>query len=71
VPLSRGRRHDPYELLFVLDVGEQAGVIDAAWIDYHVGGKPYALRLDWKMVACGTKVPEVVDGTAACDGEQG
>lgn len=59
------------ELLFVLDVGEQGGVIDAAWIDYHVGGKPYTLRLDWKMVACGTKVPEAVDGTAVCDGEQG
>ncbi|MGW6906807.1 hypothetical protein [Streptomyces sp. NPDC054940] len=58
------------ELLFVLDVGKQGGFIDAAWIDYHVDGKPYTLRLDWKMVACGSKVPQTVDGTVVCDGEQ-
>lgn len=56
------------ELLFVLDVGESGGFIDAAWIDYHVGGKPYTLRLDWKMVACGSKVPHTVDGTVVCAG---
>ncbi|MFE0252417.1 hypothetical protein [Streptomyces sp. NPDC059010] len=59
------------ELLFVLDVGEQGGFVDAAWIDYQVDGKPYTLRLDWKMVACGSKVPHTVDGTVVCDGEQG
>lgn len=59
------------ELLFVLDVGRQGGFIDSAWVDYHVGGKPYTLRLDWKMVACGSKVPHTVDGTVVCDGEQG
>ncbi|AZQ40435.1 hypothetical protein EJ357_17250 [Streptomyces cyaneochromogenes] len=58
------------ELLFVLDVGEAGGFIDAAWIDYRVGGKPYTLRLDWKMVACGAKVPDTVDGVVMCDGEQ-
>jgi hypothetical protein len=58
------------ELLFVLDVGRQGGYIDTAWIDYHVHGDPYTLRLDWKMVACGSRVPHTVDGTAVCDGQQ-
>lgn len=58
------------ELLFVLDVGKQGGFIDTAWIDYHVSGKPYSLRLDWKMVACGSKVPHTVAGTVVCDGRQ-
>jgi hypothetical protein len=35
-----------------------------------VGGKPYTLRLDWKMVASGSKVPHTVDGTVVCDGKQ-
>ncbi|GAA3822318.1 hypothetical protein GCM10022403_064770 [Streptomyces coacervatus] len=58
------------ELLFVLDVGREGGYIDTAWIDYHVHGDPYTLRLDWKIVACGSRVPHTVDGTAVCDGRQ-
>ncbi|WP_369169782.1 hypothetical protein AB5J49_18805 [Streptomyces sp. R28] len=58
------------ELLFVLGVGRQGGYIDAAWVDYHAGGKPYTLRLEWKMVACGSRIPHTVDGTVVCDGRQ-
>ncbi|MFJ2832320.1 hypothetical protein ACIPC1_32990 [Streptomyces sp. NPDC087263] len=58
------------ELLFVLDVGKQGGFIDTAWIDYHMSGKPYTLRLDWKMVACGSLIPHTVGGTVVCDGKQ-
>ncbi|MFJ9968807.1 hypothetical protein [Streptomyces avermitilis] len=58
------------ELLFVLDVGKQGGYIDTAWIDYHVNGDPYTLRLNWKMIACGSRIPHTVDGTAVCDGKQ-
>ncbi|MGW3118459.1 hypothetical protein ACWDBW_15195 [Streptomyces sp. NPDC001107] len=58
------------ELLFVLDVGRQGGYIDTAWIDYHVHGDPYTLRLEWEMVACGSRVPRALDGSAVCDGQQ-
>ncbi|SCG06282.1 hypothetical protein GA0115258_13298 [Streptomyces sp. LamerLS-31b] len=58
------------ELLFVLNVGKQGGYINTAWIDYHVNGSPYTLRLDWKMVACGSRIPHTVDGTVVCDGKQ-
>ncbi|WP_217215342.1 hypothetical protein [Streptomyces sp. AC550_RSS872] len=58
------------ELLFVLDVGKQGGFIDTAWIDYHVSGKAYTLRLDRQMVACGSKIPHTVAGTVVCDGQQ-
>ncbi|WP_406392027.1 hypothetical protein OG806_13135 [Streptomyces sp. NBC_00882] len=58
------------ELLFVLDVGKQGGYINTAWIDYQVNGSPYTQRLDWKMVACGSRIPHTVDGTVVCDGKQ-
>jgi len=58
------------ELLFTLNVGERGGFIDAAWIDYHAHGRPYTLRLEWKMVACGSQIPHTVDGTVVCDGKQ-
>ncbi|MEW2118093.1 hypothetical protein AB0945_23460 [Streptomyces sp. NPDC005474] len=57
------------ELLFVLDVGSRGGYIDTAWIDYHANGDPYTLRLDWKMVACGSRIPHTLDGTVVCAGK--
>ncbi|GHE12639.1 hypothetical protein [Streptomyces alanosinicus] len=59
------------ELVFVLDIGAQGGLVDRAWIDYHAGGTAYTLRLEWKMVACGGRVPRTVDGTEVCGGRQG
>ncbi|MFD4144480.1 hypothetical protein [Streptomyces sp. NPDC058572] len=59
------------ELVFVLDVGARGGFVDRAWIDYHMDGKPYTLRLEWKMVACGSGIPSRVDGTEVCRGRQG
>lgn len=55
------------ELLFVLRVGESGGWIDRAWIDYRVHGRPYTLRLDWQMIACGADVPPV-NGDETCAG---
>ncbi|MFC3573817.1 hypothetical protein ACFOZ0_11145 [Streptomyces yaanensis] len=48
------------ELLFVVTVGEQGGVINRAWIDYTVDGiedHQYTLDLRWKMILCGNRVP--------------
>jgi len=60
--ISRKCTHDlaapRTELVTVMRVGQGGGWITGTLIDYEAGGHDYTLRLDWTLVACGTRISE-------------
>jgi hypothetical protein len=44
------------ELEVVMRAGAAGGQISKLYIDYRADGRPYTLRVDWAMIACGTQV---------------
>lgn len=58
------------ELFFVLEVDERGGEIPRAALDYLADGKPYTLRLEWEMIACGRAVSTPPPGSDYCAEER-
>lgn len=52
-----GRRAGYVELMTEMRVGNRGALIPRTFVDYSYDGRKYALLVDWRMAACGSRVP--------------